>query len=162
MFRYQVAKLICVNYLYIKRYIDAHLRQLKISLPTYVEAVYTGAIWLDDIMISVIAASFKISISLISPYFTEAKRYLHNEPTADVVLITNGTHFHSDYKISQITPTMSADPDQKLVGFDLELGETLFRYTGIHNGTIAAKAAIHRYCEKQVKTEAQQALDDLE
>ena len=142
IFRHQIAKEICLRYLRMRSYMDKHFADLKINLSNYVLAIYSGAIWLDELILCIIALMFRVSISIISPYYTAMRNLLHNLPSPDIVIIVNGSSFHQGNIITQVTATRHKDQNIGIVGSNYEIPKVLV-WGGVKNGEIAAQHEIH-------------------
>ena len=137
---------------------DKHFTYLNVNLFNYVHNVYSGAIWLDEVMLCIISLMFRVSISLVSPHFLKVRNLLHKQASPDIVIVVNGANFHGTEPITQVTATKSKDPEKGICGHHLKMPRTVMKWGGTQNGMIAAQHEIHENSKEAAITEAQRAL----
>ena len=59
------------------------------SYHSYVENIFEGNVWADDMIATAISKMFNISITIISPQLPEALHLFHDDQEPDVLLIGN-------------------------------------------------------------------------
>ena len=70
-----------------------YLEEWKIGFTTYLEKMFTGAIWRDEFVLAAIGKMWQIPITIVSPFYVPPWDIFHNGSTLYVVLIANGTNF---------------------------------------------------------------------
>ena len=79
------------------------------SYCSYVENIFEGNVWADDMITTAISKMFNISITIISPRLPEALHLFHDDQEPDVLLIGNGGTMGTECENTHFSASKSKD-----------------------------------------------------
>ena len=87
------------------------------SFESYCVNVFYGNVWGDDLIAAAFGDMWNLTITIVSPAFTDPIKLFHNSPNPDVVIIANGGCYRDPVKgATHFTATKSNDTSFKIAG----------------------------------------------
>ena len=102
------------------RILDKFLEQKNLGFIDYMFGVVCGEIWGDEYIIAVISHMWNISISMISPGYSNEWKIFHDRELAHIFVVRNGYRFGVRQKATHFSATESTLQLSRKVGYDIE------------------------------------------
>ena len=90
------------------------------SYRSYVENIFEGNVWADDMIATAISKMFNISITIISPQLPQALHLFHDDQEPDVLLIGNGGNMGTEHENTHFSASKSKLANYKKPGSSMK------------------------------------------